>query len=219
MCLSFCLSFCTVTDFSAAKKAGAWNFACVLAYYLNRSCPLSVNTGSRGRRHYFQDEWLRWNNCVGAWHGHWGRRRCLRLYSGICVLYRWHVTGPVRNALIKQRSHTIVTRRPAPAHRTARHQFQAVFPVITVSFPTNVIAHLHILSMDLTVGRTVGPAVDSTAGWTVGLTVKLCKQWFDSRSNHWSNCGNHWPTSELNASWPSSFVQKVQLLRHLLYNV
>ena len=55
-----------------------------------------------------------------------------------------------------------VTRRPASADRTASHQFQAVFPVITGSFPTNVLAHLHGLSMDLTVGRTVGPSVDST---------------------------------------------------------
>ena len=64
------------------------------------------------------------------------------------------------------------TRRPASADRTARRQFQTVFPVMTSSFPTNVIAHLHGLSMDLTVGRTVGPTVDSTVGWTVGLTVK-----------------------------------------------
>jgi len=93
------------------------------------------------------------------------------------------------------------TRRPASADRTARRQFHAVFPVITGSFPTNIIAHLHGLSMDLTmltVGQTVGPAVDSTVGWTVGLKVKLCKHWFDSRSNYWSNCGNHWPTSEPN---------------------
>jgi len=34
-------------------------------------------------------------------------------------------------------------------------QFQAVFPVMTGSFPTNVIAHLHVLSMDVTIGRTV----------------------------------------------------------------
>jgi len=64
---------------------------------------------------------------------------------------------------------------PASADRTARRQFQAVFPVIAGSFPTNVIAHLHGLSMDLTVGRTVGPTVDSTVGSTVGLTVRLCK--------------------------------------------
>ena len=57
-----------------------------------------------------------------------------------------------------------ITRRPASADRTARRQFQAVFPVITGSFPTNVIAHLHGLSKDLTVGRTVGPSVDSTVG-------------------------------------------------------
>jgi len=57
---------------------------------------------------------------------------------------------------------TVLTRRPASADRTARRQFQAVFPVITSSFPTNVIAHLHALSMDLTVGRTVGPTLDST---------------------------------------------------------
>ena len=57
-----------------------------------------------------------------------------------------------------------VTRRPASADRTARCQFQTVFPVITSSFPTNVIAHLHGLSMDLAVGRTVGPTVDSTVG-------------------------------------------------------
>jgi len=41
-------------------------------------------------------------------------------------------------------------------------QLQAVFPVTTGSFPTNVIAHLHSLSMDLTVGRTVGPTTDPT---------------------------------------------------------
>jgi len=59
-------------------------------------------------------------------------------------------------------------------------QFQAVFPVITSSLSTNIIAHLHGLSMDLTVGRTVGTAVDSTVGWTVGLTVKLgaTLRWF-----------------------------------------
>ena len=54
--------------------------------------------------------------------------------------------------------------RPASADRTARRQFQVVFPVINGSFSTNVIAHLHGLSMDLTVGRTVGPTVDSTVG-------------------------------------------------------
>jgi len=57
-----------------------------------------------------------------------------------------------------------VTRRPASADRTARRQFQVVFPVITGSFPTNIIADLYGLSMDLTVGRTVGPIVDSTVG-------------------------------------------------------
>ena len=36
--------------------------------------------------------------------------------------------------------------------------------IITGSFPTNVIAHLHSLSMDLTVSRTVSPTVDSTLG-------------------------------------------------------
>jgi len=56
------------------------------------------------------------------------------------------------------------TRRPASADRTACCQFQAVFPVKTGSFPTNVIAHLHGLSIDLTVGRTIGPTVDSTVG-------------------------------------------------------
>jgi len=75
-------------------------------------------------------------------------------------------------------------RRPASADRTARRQLQDVFPVITGSFPTNIIAHLHGLSMDLTVGRTVGPTVDWTVGSTVGLTVKLCKHWFDSRFNY-----------------------------------
>jgi len=57
-----------------------------------------------------------------------------------------------------------LTRRPASADRTEHRQFQAVFRVITGSFPTNIIAHLHSLSMDLTVGRTVGPSVDSTVG-------------------------------------------------------
>jgi len=42
--------------------------------------------------------------------------------------------------------------------------FRLSFLVITGSFPTNVIAHLHGLSMDVTVGRTVGPTVDSTVG-------------------------------------------------------
>ena len=56
------------------------------------------------------------------------------------------------------------TRRPASADRTARRQFQTVFPVITGSFTTNVIAHLHGLNMDMTFGRTVGPTVDSTVG-------------------------------------------------------
>ena len=56
------------------------------------------------------------------------------------------------------------TRRPASADRTARRQFQTVFPAITGSFSTHVIAHLHGLSMDLTVGRTVGSTVDSTVG-------------------------------------------------------
>ena len=50
-----------------------------------------------------------------------------------------------------------VTTKPASADRTARCQFQAIFPVITGSFPANVIVHLHGLSMDLTVGRTVVP--------------------------------------------------------------
>jgi len=67
-------------------------------------------------------------------------------------------------------------RRPASADRTPRRQFQAVFPVITDSFPNNVIAHLHGLSMDQTVERTVSPNVNSTVGWTVGLTVELCKK-------------------------------------------
>ena len=49
----------------------------------------------------------------------------------------------------------IWTRRPTSADRTARRQFQTVFPVITGSFPTNRMVHLHGLSMDLTVGRTV----------------------------------------------------------------
>jgi len=50
-----------------------------------------------------------------------------------------------------------------------RRQFQAVFPVITGSFPTNVRAHLHGLSMDLRVGWTVGPTVDSTSRQSVEL--------------------------------------------------
>jgi len=57
----------------------------------------------------------------------------------------------------------VLTRRPASADRTARCQFQTVFPVITSSsFPTNIIVHLHGLSMALTVGRTVSLTVDST---------------------------------------------------------
>jgi len=53
---------------------------------------------------------------------------------------------------------------PASADRTACHQFHTVFPVITGSILTNVIAHLHSLSMDLTVGRRVGPTVDLSVG-------------------------------------------------------
>jgi len=56
------------------------------------------------------------------------------------------------------------TKRPASVKRTECRQFQAVFRVINGSFPTNVIAHLHGLSMDLTVGRTVGPTADSPVG-------------------------------------------------------
>jgi len=59
---------------------------------------------------------------------------------------------------------TTGTRRPASADRTSCRQFQAVLPVITGSFPTNIIAHLHDLSMDLTDGRTVGPTIDLTVG-------------------------------------------------------
>jgi len=117
-----------------------------------------------------------------------------------CLLGSFNVTVPKRlTPTAMQQWVQRKTRRPASADRTARRQFQVVFPVINGSFPTNVIAHLHGLSMDLTVGRTVGPTVDSTVGWTVRLTLKLCKHWFDSRSNYSSNCGNHWPTSEPNA--------------------
>jgi len=49
------LFVCTVTDFSAAEKARCvkfsvvkFNFACVLAYYPDRSSPLLMNIGSRG---------------------------------------------------------------------------------------------------------------------------------------------------------------------------
>jgi len=59
---------------------------------------------------------------------------------------------------------TTQTRRPASTDRTARCKFHVVFPVITSSFPANVMAHLHSLSMDMTVGRTVSPTVDSTVG-------------------------------------------------------
>jgi len=39
-CVFVCLFICTVSDFSAAERAGAWNFACLLAYYPDRSSPL-----------------------------------------------------------------------------------------------------------------------------------------------------------------------------------
>jgi len=58
----------------------------------------------------------------------------------------------------------ITINKKASIRRTARRQFQAVFPVITGSFPTNAIAHLRGLSMDLTAVRTVGPTIDSTVG-------------------------------------------------------
>jgi len=35
--------------------------------------------------------------------------------------------------------------------------------------------------------RSLGPTIDSTVGWTAGLTVELCKHWFDSRSNYGYN--------------------------------
>ena len=71
---------------------------------------------------------------------------------------KWHLDASSHLATI--------TRRPASADRTACHQFQAVFPVITGSFPTNVIAHLHGFSMDL-----ITVSVDSTVGINIGLTV------------------------------------------------
>jgi len=71
----------------------------------------------------------------------------------------------VANVIDQLAVHTYFkTRRPSSADRTARRQFRAAFPVITGSFPTTVIAHLHRLSMDLTVGRTVGRTVNSTVG-------------------------------------------------------
>jgi len=42
---------------------------------------------------------------------------------------------------------TRLTRRPASADRTARRLFQAVFPVITGSFPTLTIARLCIMKL------------------------------------------------------------------------
>ena len=89
-----------------------------------------------------------------------------KTYLGACggSLYN---SGPSCNqayAILGLEVCPLTNKKPASADRTARRQFQAVFPVITGSFPTNVIAHLHGLSMDLTVGRTVGPTVDSTVG-------------------------------------------------------
>ena len=48
---TFCLSVCffvRLRIFQRQKKVGAWNFACVLACYLDRSSPLLVKFGLRG---------------------------------------------------------------------------------------------------------------------------------------------------------------------------
>jgi len=105
----FCF-FCTVTDFSAAEKdRGAWNFACVLAYYPDRSSPI-WRSKVKGQDHQGQKNALSAANgrpqlgpytltpqcaeaahrrtvVVGRWGiRNWGWRRCLRPCGGICVL-------------------------------------------------------------------------------------------------------------------------------------
>ena len=61
MCNLFCcfVFFVRLRISQRRKQLGAWNFTCVLAYYPDRSSPLSVKSGSRGvtgRRHYVRDE-------------------------------------------------------------------------------------------------------------------------------------------------------------------
>ena len=88
-----CLFLCTITDFSVAAKARAWNLACVFDYYPDRSSPLwwtLAHGESRGRRHMYGPKvaqrvlvarHLR-RGSVGI--GNWRRR--VRPYGGICVL-------------------------------------------------------------------------------------------------------------------------------------
>jgi len=85
-------------------------------------------------------------------------------------------------AVSSQRRHVSTIKQEGQHPLTG--QFQAVFPVITGSFPTNVIAHLHSLSMDLTDEQSVQLLIRQLIELFVGLTVKLCKHWFDSRSNY-----------------------------------
>ena len=87
------------------EKARAWNFACVLAYYPDRSTPLLVKIGSResrGRWHYFPMNPISYRywqkggvhepcHChLCLWRsigiGNFRRQRCLRPYGGISVL-------------------------------------------------------------------------------------------------------------------------------------
>ena len=88
------------------------------------------------------------------------------------------------------------------ADRTAQRQFQAVFPVITGSFSTNVIAHLHGFGMHLTAGRTVGPTVDWFDSWLncwidSQIVQTLVLQSIQLLIQLWKSLANQWPERRL----------------------
>ena len=85
----FCLFFARLRISQRGKELWTWNFACVLAYYPDRSFPLRwrlVRGESRGRRHYFRDEHP--FQLMFGWemHPELGQRHRLRPYCGICIL-------------------------------------------------------------------------------------------------------------------------------------
>ena len=137
--LFFCLFFvCTATDFLAAEKIKAWNFAHMFDYYPRWAAPISVNFGSWGvtaaallpgcMRPLTDDR--RWlparlggDSELGAmarWGSqNWGQRRWLRPYGGICVLQAcWHTCSLILQLFAQV---NIGTTFRAPAKQIANH--------------------------------------------------------------------------------------------------